>query len=375
MVGGVAFFARREVKDLLAYLRVAANPNDRVAFWRVWNTPRRGLGDAVRARIEARGAEAPLEALRALAVEGLKGAARGGAESFLGLVDELRARLAEPPAALLRRVIDRTGYLETLDPESDERATDRRANLEELLAAAEEYAARGPGEDRSDLVAGFLAEATLVTDADRIEEGADRVLLLTAHTAKGLEFPLVIATGLEEGLWPHAQSANEAKELEEERRLFYVALTRARDQVLLTAAAYRRRFTPDGSFVARGGAVSRFVDEIPAELMDREETAAQSARTASSTEYARRSWNNAGRGAGSSRWGHRPPDEVADGPAFRTTGKLTRTVGKEVFHETFGRGVVVMAEGEGAEVRFTVRFGTQLKKVMGRFLTGGVDVD
>ena len=226
IVGGVSFYARREVKDLLAYLRLAVNPADRVAFWRVWNTPRRGLGDALRSRLEARDPDRPLDALRAVAAEGgLKGAARSGAESFLGLMDELRARLAEPPAELLRLVIERTEYLRVLAESGDGDAADRRANVEELLAAAIEFV---PGEG-AEGVAAFLAETALITDADRLEAGVDRALLLTAHVAKGLEFPAVVVAGLEEGLFPHASAQEDEAELEEARRLFYVALTRARD--------------------------------------------------------------------------------------------------------------------------------------------------
>ncbi|MEK7824025.1 MAG: UvrD-helicase domain-containing protein [Candidatus Eisenbacteria bacterium] len=389
IVGGISFYARREVKDLLAYLRLAANPADRVAFWRVWNTPRRGLGDAVRGRLEARDAERPLEALRALAAEGaLKGGARSGAGAFLSLMDELRAGLAAPPAELLRLVLERTEYLRVLDENAEGEAGDRRANVEELVATAAEYRpADGP-----DGVLGFLAETALLTDADRLEEGADRVLLLTAHNAKGLEFPAVVVAGLEEGLFPHASALEEPRQLEEERRLFYVALTRARDEVLLTAAAYRRRMVPGGAFVARGGQVSRFVDEIPAELLDREESPviawagadSGSGRWAGDPPSGRDPSLRSGPGAPTAREARRgsrgtpalrPAHDARSGPAYRTTGALARTVGREVYHETFGLGVVVMAEGEGSEVKFSVRFGTVIRKVLGRFLTGGVDVD
>jgi DNA helicase-2/ATP-dependent DNA helicase PcrA len=361
IVGGISFYARREVKDLLAYLRLAVNPADRVAFWRVWNTPRRGLGEALRTRLESLDAERPLEALRSLAGQGqLKGAARGGAEAFIGLIDELRARIAEPPVELLKLVIERSEYLRTLEESGEGDAADRRANVEELLAAAVAYT---PAEG-AEGVAGFLAESALITDADRLEEGVDRVLLMTAHNAKGLEFKVVVIAGLEEGLLPHASSLEEARQLEEERRLFYVALTRAQEQVLLTAAAYRRRMTASGAFVARGGQVSRFVDEIPAELLEREESATLLRERS-------RAWSGAGREMSR---GSRDSDH-ASGPAYRTTGALARTVGREVHHETFGRGVVVMAEGQGSEVKFTVRFPSGTRKVLGRFLTGGTDVD
>jgi DNA helicase-2/ATP-dependent DNA helicase PcrA len=160
----------------------------------------------------------------------------------------------------------------------------------------------------------------------------------------------VVVAGLEEGLFPHAISSEEASELEEERRLFYVAITRARDRVLLTAAAYRRRFD-----APRGGQISRFVDEIPATLLERE---------------AAPTWSR--EAAGSSRWGEaRGYSNGGAAVAVRSTKK--RGVGREVFHERFGRGVVMDIEGEGEDVKCTVRFGSGIKKVLARFLNGGAD--
>ena len=352
IVGGISFYQRREIKDLLAYLRLAVNPADDVSFWRVWNTPRRGLGAGVRERVEERmtagaGAAATLRAL--IAANALPRAAQGGGTDFLTLLAELSERRDGPVDALLLHLLERTRYLEHLDGEARETADDRRANIEELVAAAAQYSAAG-GEG----LAGFLAESALVTDLDRLPEDADRVLLLTAHNAKGLEFRSVVIAGLEEGLFPHGSSLEDPRELEEERRLFYVALTRARDEVLLTAAAYRRRF--DG---ARGGAVSRFVDEIPAGLMAQDtdpetDGGGRIARdpAAAFGGAARRHGVRSGRGA------------VA-----------ARAVGREVMHERFGRGVVLEAEEDGREVKYTVRFGTTIKKVLARFLEGGHDGD
>ncbi|HZJ69987.1 MAG TPA: ATP-dependent helicase, partial [Planctomycetota bacterium] len=261
IVGGLSFFQRREVKDLVAYLRLAANPNDTVSFWRVWNLPRRGLGPGVRAQVEgmmlAQGVNPP-DALRAVAASGaLNRPARAGAESFLALLAELRERGQDPAGALLSTILERTGYRSLFDDEERREKEERLQAIEELVAAAADV----------DLET-FLAEAALVTDADRLEEGADRLLMLTMHNAKGLEFPVVVVAGLEEGMLPHAGSLDDDKRLEEERRLFYVAITRAREEVLLTAAAYRRRW--DG---AQGGRISRFVDEIPEEVLEREQSA------------------------------------------------------------------------------------------------------
>ncbi len=372
IVGGVAFYQRREVKDLIAYLRLAVNPADTVSFWRVWNTPRRGLGDAVRARVEERlrAGGTAVEALRAVAAEGaLTRAARAGADALLGTLDELAGRREEPTDALLVALLERTQYLAHLAGEGGDGVDERRANVEELVAAGAAFHEQAGGG-----LAEFLAETALVTDADRLEEDADRVLLLTAHNAKGLEFPVVVVAGLEEGLLPHASALDDRAELEEERRLFYVALTRARDEVLLTAAAFRRRF--DG---AGGGAVSRFVDEIPSEVLEREEPAANG--------WAgdRERWGGRPGGVGGLRAGSGRLDTSEAGedvPVGRVSearmmggGRRHRAVGREVFHESFGRGVVLEAEPLGGDVKYTVRFGTLVKKVLGRFLSGGSDGD
>ena len=357
IAGGLAFYQRREVKDVLAYLRLVVNPADTVAFWRIWNTPRRGLGDGVRARVAERmerDGVPPLEALRALAGDSALGRQAGaGAAELLGLLRELAERRDGPVDELLRVLLSRSGYLEHLDGD-DASAADRRANVEELAAAVAAHAASARGS-----LADFLAESALVTDVDALEEGADRVLLLTAHNAKGLEFAAVVIAGLEEGLFPHAISTEEESELEEERRLFYVALTRARDQVLLTAAAYRRRFTPTG-MIASGGRVSRFVDEIPEVLLDREAPAG-----------AGWSWRDRGTADGAPR----PRRRAGGALALATRPASHRAVGRVVFHEQFGRGVVQDVDTDGHDLKFTVRFSAGVKKVLGRFLSGGDDDD
>jgi DNA helicase-2/ATP-dependent DNA helicase PcrA len=382
IVGGVSFYQRREVKDLLAYLRLAVNPADAVAFWRVWNTPRRGLGAAVRAEVEVvmsgRGV-APVEALRVLSREGaLSRAAAQGADRLLGMIDDLAARLEDPVDVLFMRLLAGTDYLRHLESLGEEDHEDRRANIEELVATAGGFAARGGG-----TLTDFLAETALLSDVDRLAEGADRVLLLTAHNAKGLEFDAVVVTGLEEGLFPHASSLEDDAELEEERRLFYVAITRARDEVLLTAAATRRRYGALGGPL--GGQVSRFVEEVPAELLEREVSPAlawqprsgvvrwegdgASQGAGASEGASRRGGSDATRSAPGRSGGSRTPQ-----PAERS-GAPHRVVGREVYHEIFGRGIVVDAEGAAGDLKCTVRFASGTKKVMGRFLTGGSDGD
>ncbi len=390
IVGGVSFFQRREVKDLLAYLRLLVNPTDVVSFWRVWNTPRRGLGPAVEAQVEARmamGTDEPLVALRQLAAEGaLRGGARTGAAGLLDLMADLAAHAGEPLDALFGRLVHGSGYVAHLEATCDDiqDLADRRANIEELAASAGAFSASGRGG-----LLEYLSECSLLTDADRVSESVDRALLLTAHNAKGLEFDAVVVAGLEEGLLPHASSLGEAKELEEERRLFYVALTRARDEVLLTAAAYRRRF--DGAW---GAQVSRFVDEIPHDLLRREGAALPEFARAKPLGGGRTSTRSTSpRDTDTQRWGDGRTyqrDEFSDvaydvesvegGPSHGVSvpgrsAASRRAVGQRVMHDRFGVGTVLDADGEGPDMKLTVRFSGSIKKVLARFVTGGGDVD
>jgi DNA helicase-2/ATP-dependent DNA helicase PcrA len=394
IVGGVSFYQRREVKDLLAHLRLLVNPADSASFFRVWNTPRRGLGAVVQGQVESRVAlgTPPAEALRGLRAEGaLRGAARAGADQFLGLLEDLEARREEPLGVLFARLFEKSGYLGHLEAvcDGEQDLLERKANVQELAASAAQFGEEGRGG-----LLEYLSECSLLTDVDRMSENTDRVLLLTAHNAKGLEFESVIVAGLEEGLLPHASSLEDAKELEEERRLFYVALTRAKDDVLLTAAAFRRRF--DGAW---GAQVSRFVDEIPTSLLEREEEGPGSWGTPSrplrSSAGARGSApRGLTRDGGEERWGdgrRHARDEAADvefdadeapgGPSHGVTANprrgaaARRAVGQRVLHERFGSGTVLEAEGEGPDMKLTVRFTGAIKKVLARFVTGTGDVD
>ena len=381
IVGGVSFFQRREVKDVLAYLRLAVNPLDVASFFRVWNTPRRGLGPAVEAQVRERlarpGAD-PVAVLRALGAEGaLRGPARAGAARFVAILDELRERLDQPVDRVFAHLMESSGYLEHLDAAGEEDLAERRSNVEELGGAAAQFASRAStAEGEGTGLLDWLSECSLLTDADRVTDG-DRVLMLTVHNAKGLEFDAVAIAGLEEGLLPHASSLDDGDQLEEERRLFYVALTRARDEVLLTAAAYRRRY--DGAW---GAAVSRFVSEVPAHLLDRDDEASGGTRT-------RQRWEaSAGRAPRRTlRTGTDDSDPYAgldDGEGATmhiplvSSGRSAaakRAVGRRVMHEKFGAGTVVDAEGDGPDMKLTVRFTGAVKKVLARFVTGAGDGD
>jgi DNA helicase-2/ATP-dependent DNA helicase PcrA len=263
MIGGLKFFSRMEIKDILAYLRLLVNPADSVAARRVINVPPRGIGAATVDRIATLEAEAGglLPACR-LAVERglLGGAAASRVAAFAALMDGFRARLADENrsyAELTAEVIEETGYGPMLSEERTEEARDRLRNLEELLAGMEEHAAQEP------TLAGYLEQIALVTDLDSYDQSLDRVSLMTLHAAKGLEFPVVFMTGMEEGLFPLSRSGNGEEELEEERRLCYVGMTRAMEKLTLTHAR-RRRVYGDYQF----NPPSRFLSEIPASLLE-----------------------------------------------------------------------------------------------------------
>ena len=338
VVGGVRFYERREVRDALAYLRVIANPEDSVSLRRILNVPRRGIGDRSEAVVEAHAqtnrttfwqalrsaADAPRLAARALT----------SIEEFVGLLDELGA-LAEagaPPAEVLELALDRTGYLATLEDSDDPQDGTRLDNIRELVAVAREYSELAP----DGTLVGFLEQVSLVADADDIPEGEDHggvVTLMTLHTAKGLEFPVVFVTGMEEGVFPHQRSLSEPRELEEERRLAYVGVTRAREGLYLSRAGVRRAWGAPTQNLP-----SRFLAEIPPELVDWRRTEADQVRWAD---------------ARSPRRG--PVRPVAAGPGQREIPALA--TGDRVTHDAFGLGTVVATAGEGERAQVTVDFG------------------
>jgi len=344
LTGGVSFYERREVKDLLAYLRALAQPRDQVSWYRILNVPARGIGkttlDRLRDFSDTQGLTTP-EALRHPLLAGaVGGAASRRLLEVARLFEGLAPLLALPPATCLSELVAKIRFREYLLEDDPAEASERIENVEELITGADAYARRSD----EPTVEGFLAEVALLTDVDLWEDEEDTVNLMTIHSAKGLEFPVVFVVGMEEGLLPHASSLDHPKELEEERRLFYVALTRARERVHLLQASFRRAWN------ASGGGSSRFLSEIPADCLEVEE--------ADYSPY------------GSARRSTKPP-RPASGPRVVRDAEHSQErspVGAWVRHPQFGDGQVVACEGRGDRAKLTVQFrraGT--KKILAAF--------
>ncbi len=346
VVGGVGFYARREVKDLLAYLRVLQNPGDAVALRRIINVPARGIGERTIQEIERTAGERRVslwDALAALVDEAaLPGRALIPLRRFRDLVVNL---LSEAPALGLRRLLERileaTGYSAALAAEDSQESQDRLENLAELLSAAADY----EGREESPTLAGFLDRAALLSDADQVRDDAP-VTLLTLHAAKGLEFESVFLVGMEEGLLPHSRSLTSTEGLEEERRLCYVGMTRAMERLTLSWAQTRQVFGQ-----RRVSERSRFLDEVPTERL--EVTGAKAPfRSAPRREVLRPEWKV-------------PKTEAPPVAAGAFDGMRP---GVRVRHPLFGVGTVLRREGDGADLKLTVSFvGVGAKKLVARY--------
>ena len=340
VIGGPRFYERAEIKDAMAYLSVLDNPSDEIALRRIINQPRRGIGDASVDRLSAtagfsgRSLWAALEDPEAA---GLATAAARSVRAFRAMMDDLRDRAVELPVGdLMELLLERNGVIELLEAERTIEASGRIENLQELVGVAREYVARS--EEPS--LAGFLQEVSLTADADALaaadESGGGRVTLMTLHNAKGLEFEAVFVIGMEQNLFPHARSIEEAN-IEEERRLCYVAITRARRELVLVYARQRTLFG------ARGfNAPSQFIAEIPENLIEHERRPA--------------SFGSTMRGASSSGGGSQPSSAGAttqlQGIAPRDDAP-TLSVGDNVVHDQLGEGVVTgTADGGQVIVRF-----------------------
>jgi DNA helicase-2/ATP-dependent DNA helicase PcrA len=324
IVAGTEFYQRREIKDVLAYLRVIANPADDEACRRALGVPQRGIGDKSVEDLAQWAADRRVSLLRACAStearSRIRGKARAAVQAFAELIEQLSPLSNTSAAFALTEVIARIDYWRWLAQNAERDEVDRTANLEELLAHAARYDQQSP----DGKLRGFLQDVALVSDADGLEQSQRKVALMTLHAAKGLEFPNVFIAGIEEGLLPHSRSTNESGERgdEEERRLFFVGLTRARERLVLTHARVRRHFG-ETAYSER----SRFLKEIPRELVEGVEGVED---------------ERAGLG-----------DYVAESlddaiPALK--------VGDVVEHDHFGRGSVEALAGSGVNARATVWF-------------------
>lgn len=385
IVGSVRFYERKEIKDTLAYLKLIINQNDDVSFRRIVNVPARGIGKSVMDALDAvtsvsqppRRNDMPLlantlpakregtslwdRAQTLVDLSRLPPRALAAIGGFLGLITTLsHVAREESVSAVIARALDQTGYLQSLREEATEEAEGRIENLTELISAAREYEQR----EAEPSLGGFVDRLSLLSETDEESGTANaRVWLMTLHAAKGLEFPVVIIAGMEEGLFPHSRAQEDPEELEEERRLCYVGMTRAGTQLVLTGAARRRVY---GEY--QGTTPSRFLDEVPAQLMDVHDLAGASAAAAMAKGRAReegRDFRNFGTGQ------RRPGRARDEGPryAYEDEDQTAAGVqpGSRVRHPQFGVGTVLNVEPVGKDTKLTVRFSIGQKKLMASF--------
>ena len=345
VVGGLRFYERREVKDLLAYLRVLANVEDEISLRRIINVPKRGIGDTSLDYVNEFARNNNISfwqgLLRSNEIGSVPARAALAISEFTSMVSAL-AVLVEAktkPSVIVEAALEQSGLLKELADSADPQDEVRVENLKELVAVSMEYEERPfevLGEDEEISLAGFLEKVSLVADADEIPEGEDHggvVTMMTLHTAKGLEFPTVFLTGMEDGIFPHSRTLGEKDEIEEERRLAYVGLTRARQRLYISRAEYRSTWGAPNY-----NPPSRFLDEIPEEVIE---------------------WRNEGRSSLSPSFVTR--SRVTTTPPPRATGKksvaMELAVGERVSHDTFGLGTVVAVAGAGDKAEATINFG------------------
>jgi DNA helicase-2/ATP-dependent DNA helicase PcrA len=377
IVGGTRFYDRAEVKDLLCYLRVLQNPEDSIGLLRIINTPTRGIGNTTVDRLLALANErnVSLHAALDLAAEdsaGLGQAARRKVGDFAALLARLRASLDLPPAELAEKVLEESGYRDVLAADSSIESEGRLENLLELIGQMRDY----QGESETPTLSGFLERITLASDVDGYDPDKGAVALMTVHTAKGLEFDVVFVTGMEEGIFPHQRSIDDDGAMEEERRLCYVAVTRARKRLHLCRARWRRL-----SGQTFGGVPSRFLRDLPPDGTEHLATPQRS--------YQEINTEDAGPWQG--RWNReavkprRPSEPSAPSvptgqitrhydegcaPSSAGEGELGLRVGVKVRHAQFGIGEVRAWQSSGADLKVTVRFASVgAKTVLARFLS------
>ncbi|MCK0113289.1 DNA helicase PcrA [Ornithinimicrobium sp. F0845] len=357
VVGGTRFYERREVKDALAYLRVVANPADDVNLRRILNVPKRGIGDRAQAAVAALAARERIPFVAALGrVEDAPGIATrsvAAVQAFTAILEGLGAMAADERfgvADLLEAILDRSGYSQELRASHDPQDETRLENLAELVAVAGEFDENYPEGSLVD----FLEQVSLVADADEIPQGGEGtdagvVTLMTLHTAKGLEFPVVFLTGLEDGTFPHQRSMDDPDELEEERRLAYVGITRARERLYLSRAGTRASFG-----APQYHPPSRFIDEIPIDVIDWERSdrdrMSAAGRPSASVQQG---WG----GRTTSRTGGVVRLNPGGAGVRKPTTPVSVAAGDRVSHDSFGLGTVIRVEGSGDNTMAHVDFG------------------
>ncbi len=381
IVGGINFYARREIKDLLAYLKTVDNGQDDLAVRRIINVPKRGIGLTTINRIQESATERGIGFYEALmAPEMIPGVGRSASklDSFAALIEYFKGRMGQESITdLLREIIEKTGYIESLEAEDKVEAESRIENIDELLNKAAAYEEDCQDRDEEPTLSGFLEEVALVADIDSLEEDQDYVVLMTLHSAKGLEFPHVYLAGMEDGLFPSYMTitSDDNEDLEEERRLCYVGITRAEQELTLTCA--RRRMVRGETQYNK---LSRFVKEIPMELIDtgnrkiEEGTEIPVQNTYSHAKQAFRAqpfaaqFGGCGSGAASGTsgtagdlgkgTGKQPFSALQKGSQLTAGkgGKLSYGVGDRVRHVKFGEGTVLEIKEGGRDYEVTVEF-------------------
>ena len=348
MVGGTKFYDRKEIKDVLAYLRVLYNPFDDLSLLRIINVPKRSIGATTVSKLQDYARENGTSLFMTLTqlhlVDTIKGKTKEKLEEFGILIFTLVAEMDDKSVLdILEAILDRTGYLAQLEESTDPQDQARAENIGELLSVAKDFQDTNP----TGTVEDFLEQVALVNDVDSFEQEESKVTLMTLHAAKGLEFPIVFLGGLEEGLFPHSRTLMNPEEIEEERRLAYVGITRAEQELYISNATTRTVFGRTSSYLP-----SRFIDEIPAELVD------------------------------SLRAKRRIPDDIkptvprhmsvanrpVTKPIIRNEVIADWKVGDTAIHSKWGNGKVVNVSGEGAGMKLTIEFPTQgVRVVMAKF--------
>ena len=363
LVGAVRFYDRREIRDLMSYLKLIANPADNEAFRRAVTVPRRGLGDTALAQLTSASATHGISMLEAAGrpyvLEGMRAANRTALAEFAAILGRLRTQAAEAGVdELLRSLVDAIHYGDYLRAEGPEESVDRLENVRELIAGAAETVIDDGGEVGLTPLEHFLQRASLVAGVDQLDADADAVTMMTVHNAKGLEFPVVFIAGLEDGLFPLARAFDEPEMLEEERRLFYVGITRAETKLYLSHAELRRR---NGELLP--GKASIFLAAIPQGMVEQRET--MKVRSSGRLTFADSGrWSSTANGDSSRPSVRRPGSPVTLGPRWSDDSDSTDVsqdapryvVGERVRHRTFGTGTIAELTGAGRDAKAKVDF-------------------